>query len=206
MAALGETLTLTGETLPVVEVNNREAWIANNFVTALGFEKRGTGALVLTGSNFSESVVSVAAGTLALSNQASLAKMRLALADGAALRVDGVSDFWSLENLGAGAPQVTVNGTAKVGRWWDRDGITEYGFAGTVTGGGTLVKQGGNRQVLEGTQTVAGVEVAGGTLAVVPRDDIVAWFGFDDPAEIGRDSGSSGVTLKRIGRISCIFE
>ncbi len=195
----GAALTLTNTVRPAVEVNNREALIANHFVTALGFEKRGAGTLVLTGTNFSESVVSVAAGTLALSNQASLAKMRLALADGAALRVDGVSDFWSLEGLGAGAPPVTVNGTAKVGRWWDRDGLTEYGFAGAVSGGGTLVKQGGNRQTLEGAVGVAAVEVAGGMLAVVPKDDIVAWFGFDDPGDLGRDSGPSGVTLTKEG-------
>jgi autotransporter-associated beta strand protein len=195
----GGTLTLAGETLPVIEANNREVVVANNFITAQGFEKRGAGTLVLTGTNFSESVLSVSVGTLALSNNASLTRTRLALADGAALRVDGVSDFWSLENLGAGAPQVTVNGTAKVGRWTDRDGATEYGFAGAVSGGGALVKQGGNRQVLEGAVDVAAVEVAGGMLAVVPKDDIVAWFGFDDSADIGRDAGPSGVTLTKEG-------
>ncbi len=195
----GAALTLTNAPRPRVEVNSREAVVANTLATAQGFEKRGAGTLVLTGTNVSEAVASVTGGTLALSNAASLAKMRLALADGAALRVDGVSDFWSLENLGAGAPQVTVNGTARVGRWSDRDGATEYGFAGAVAGGGALVKQGGNRQTLEGAQTVAAVEVAGGTLAVVPKDDIVAWFGFDDPADLGRDAGPSGVSLTKEG-------
>ena len=195
----GETLVLSGAVLPTVEVDNREAWIANDLVTAQGFEKRGAGTLVLTGTNTSEAALSVTGGTLALSNRASLASMRVALADGAWLRVDGDAVFRSVENLGAGAPQVAVDGTARVGHWSDRDGTSEHVFAGAVTGGGTLVKQGGNRLALEGAVGVAAVEVAGGTLAVVPKDDIVAWFGFDDPEDIGRDAGPSGVTLTKEG-------
>ncbi|MDD4101791.1 MAG: FecR domain-containing protein, partial [Kiritimatiellae bacterium] len=201
----GETLTLTGDSVPVVEVNNRETVIDNNLVTPQGLEKRGAGTLVLTSNNTAVVNYAVSAGTLVLSNNASLTSTRIKLADNAALRVDGISEFWSLENLGIGAPQVTVGGTAKVGRWLDTDGTTEHAFAGTVSGG-TLVKQGGNRQVLEGAVDVAAVEVAGGTLAVVPQDDIVAWFGFDEPAEIGRDSGPSGVSLTKEGESATWYE
>jgi autotransporter-associated beta strand protein len=195
----GETLMLAGAELPVVAVYNREAVVANNLEASQGFEKRGAGTLVLTGTNTSEAALSVTGGALALSNRASLASMRVALADGTILRVDGDAVFRSLENLGAGAPQVTVGGTARLGDGADRDGTTERVFAGAVSGGGALVKQGGNRQTLEGAAVVAAVEVAGGTLAVAPPGDIVAWFGFDDPGDIGRDAGPSGVSLTKEG-------
>lgn len=197
----GEMLIFTNTSVPaVIEVNNRETVIANNMTTALGLEKRGLGTLTLTGKNVSEAILSVTAGTLALSNQASLTQMRISVADGAAMRIDGASDFWSLEGTGSSAVPVALNGTARIGRIYDRDGSTEYTFPDSMSGAGHLVKQGGNRQTLTGPQALTGaVEVTDGTLAIMAPTDIVAWFSFDDPSDIGRDSGPAGISLTKQG-------
>ncbi|HRR32759.1 MAG TPA: LamG domain-containing protein [Kiritimatiellia bacterium] len=199
----GEMLTFTNDpAIPaVIEVHNREAVIANNIVTPRGMRKLGTGTLTLAGTNSaSENLFSVEAGALALSNRASLTNTKLAFYDNTALRVDGDVVFWTFESRGTTTIPVSINGTARVGRGYDRDGTTECTLDTALTGSGTLVKQMGNRQALIGPLALTGtVKVAGGTLAVIRPSDIVTWFGFDDPADIGRDSGPAGVTLTPVG-------
>ena len=204
----GEPLVFENSSAPgVIEVKNREVVIANDMVTDEGLVKEGPGTLVLTGDNTSSSILSVNEGTLALSNQASLIYMRMSFAEGASLRVDGVSDFWSLEGPWSGSTAIDINGTAQFGRYSDFDGYAEYQIGTSIAGPGTLQKVAGNRQTLFGAQSLTGaVEVVGGTLAVMPTNDIVAWFGFDDPADIGRDSGPSGVSLSKQGNNDSWYE
>lgn len=187
----GGALTLSTTTgTPTIQVTNRTATINAAIAGAQGFQKTGTGALVVTGANTYAGPTTVAAGTLTFNNAAASyggnatnwTADNLVVNSGATLtfRVGGAGEVTTSQFTSTLLPNLTTglnnNGIKSGGTL----GIDTTNLGGTITlstgladttgtGGGVLnfAKFGGNTLSFTGTNTHTGVTTAaGGTVNV----------------------------------------
>jgi autotransporter-associated beta strand protein len=123
-----------------------------------GLTKAGVGTMRLSGSNTFAGPVTVNAGVLRSNNGAGFSSSSTITVNGGALEMNNVTDtVASLAGSGGavtqGAAGLTLAATS---------GSTT--FAGTITGTGTLTKNGGSTQILSGNNSLGPVALSAGSL------------------------------------------
>ena len=190
-SASGELIVITPANLTIGSV------IADNG-GATALTKAGSATLTLTGSNTYSGATTIAAGTLAVSNGASLGVAGGGLSIGpTTLEVAG--NFSDARNINLTAPASTIQ----------VDPAFTYSNSGTLSGPGGLTLSGSGTLVLSGSSDyTGGTFVDDGTLIVTKNEaiadgssfyvgdptDLGLFFGQVTPASAGPASASSPTT------------
>jgi autotransporter-associated beta strand protein len=175
----GGTLHLAA---PITSVNN-------------GVAKTGAGALRLAATNTFTGITRLSGGTLSLANGAMLAYSPVVFASpSAALALEGDAQVGGVETLCQPQSAVALNGhTLTLG---GETGLRAFG--GTFANG-SLVFARGSTQTFAGTQQVSSVRLENGSLNLGIGVSVAGWWRFDDPAQVGKDSGPRANHLVQSG-------
>jgi outer membrane autotransporter protein len=205
--AAGSTVQLGGGSLSFGDTTSQT--YAGAITGAGGIVKQGTGTQTLTGSNTFAGGTTIAGGTLALGAGGSLlASGALSLSNpGTAFDIGGASGPQTVGALsGTAGSSVQLGGNTLV----FGDASNQL-FAGAITGGGGIVKQGSGTQTLTGASSFGGgTTVNAGTLALGAGGSLLATGAvdlaqpgavFDIAASgasqtIGALAGASGTTVQ----------
>ena len=149
-----------------------------------GLTKNGAGTMRLSGANTFTGPVTMNAGVLRSNNAAGFANSSTIAVNGGTLDLNGITDtVASLEGTGGaiaqGAAGLTLGATSG-----------SKTFAGTITGTGTLTKNGAAVQVLSGNNSVGPVVINGGSLL------------FNGASTTGAVTVGNGATLGGTGSVS----
>lgn len=150
-----------------------------------GVAKTGAGTLRLSSTHTYTGFTRLKAGRLALTNGAGLAVSAVIVdAPDAALQLEGDAQIGSIESRCV--PQTTVDlggHTLSIG------GVgSARAFDGCFSNGALRFTR-GDALIVTDTQNVAAVRLENGSLACGIDVDVTGWWRFDDPAEVGKDSG-----------------
>ncbi|MDN4591511.1 autotransporter outer membrane beta-barrel domain-containing protein [Xenophilus aerolatus] len=159
----GTTVALGANSLAFGDGSNQT--FAGSISGSGGIVKQGSGTQTLTGANVYAGPTTVTAGTLALAGGGSIApSTALSLtASGAAFDLSAAGGARTVGSLSGVAGTTVQLGAGGLG-FGDASSQT---FAGAITGGGGIVKQGAGTQTLSGANTFAGgTTITGGTLAL----------------------------------------
>jgi autotransporter-associated beta strand protein len=145
-----------GSTLTVGASNNLDSQFAGTISGSGALVKAGTGTLSLTGTNSYTGGTTVNAGTIAINSSTSLGHISGTLTVGNGT-VQVLSDISSARNI------LLTNAASKI----NADASATYTLTGTLSGAGTLNKNGDGTLVLGGTNTyTGGTTINGGTVVV----------------------------------------
>ncbi|HNX34371.1 MAG TPA: autotransporter-associated beta strand repeat-containing protein [Kiritimatiellia bacterium] len=160
-----------------------------------GIAKTGAGSLRLSATNTFAGITRLSGGTLLLTNGAMLAYSPVVFASSsAALVLEANAQVGGLETRCLPQPTVALNGhTLTLGG----EAVTRS-FGGTFVNG-ALVFARGSTQTFAGTQQVSSVRLENGGLNLGIGVNVAGWWRFDDPAQVGKDSGPRANHLVQSG-------
>lgn len=166
---MGEDADLTGN---LTLTGNARIGVLNGAATISGIiadgdngytlEKTGSGKLILTGINTHVGATTIAAGSLALSGNGSIAASSgVSLANGTSFDISGVTDSASIQSL-SGTGSVALGGKILV----VGNGGANSTFSGTISGTGGVTKTGSGNLTLANSSSFGNLDIAGGALIV----------------------------------------
>lgn len=166
-------------------------------VTSSGFglAKTGAGTLRLSATNTFVGLTWLSGGTLKLTNGAMLAYSPVVFAaPGAALALEADAQVGGLETRCLPQPTVALGGHALT-----LGGESVQRAFGGMFVNGALVFARGDTQVFAGTQQVAAVRLENGGLNLGIGVKVAGWWRFNDPSQVGWDSGPRANHLVQAG-------
>jgi len=188
--ASGTSLTVSG---PILDAHSPSLISRHG-----GVLKTGAGNLVLANvQNTFRGGAVIEEGLLVLSNKTALTQSLVSLPDSETAGLSLLSDA----HIGGLVASAESRPVALDGQVLTVGGATENAlYAGSLTGGGTIIKRGNNYQTLRGVQNIDEVRVEAGSLelnnlSTIVDPSVVVCYTFDDPNHIGSDSSVNGVTL-----------
>jgi autotransporter-associated beta strand protein len=216
-AGTGGSLTLSTNTgTPVLLVSNRTATINAPLNGTQGFQKTGTGALVLAGTNGYSGPTTVAAGSLTFNTAAAVyggtpanwtaANLIANSGTTLAFRVGGAGEITAAQFTGTLLPNLTTGLNSNGLKAGATLGIDTTNLGGTITlstgladttgtGGGMLHfrKSGGNTLAFTGSNTHTGLTTAAGGTVNVSGNQSAATGGWDlrSNATVNFNAGST---------------
>ena len=152
--------------------------------------KSGNGTLRLSCTNNSDGRLRIDNGTLALAEGADMSRGYVAFnATNAVLALEGNAAVGGVVSFVEPEPGIDLNGYELRIGGSGRNAV----YGGVISGAGMLVMDGGEAQTLSSSPSFTGTtRLDNGVLNVGRIGQIVGWWRFDDAAEIGKDSGSTG--------------
>ena len=201
---LVEAISLTGP--GIVDTDGNAVTLSGAITGAGVFSKVGDGVLTLSGTNTYTGGTIVDLGTLAITGTGSLASTGAVNMAGSG----GSLDFSGASQSEAIGPLTGISGTTVVlgANTLTINESTSTGFAGVISGTGSLIKDGNQTLTLSGTNTyIGGTTINGGILALsgagslTPTGVVIDGGGLDisgvnTSASIGTLQGASGTTIQ----------
>ncbi|WP_267929914.1 autotransporter-associated beta strand repeat-containing protein [Paraburkholderia sp. ZP32-5] len=191
---VGSTVTLGASTLTLGSRN--DGTFDGTISGTGGLVKNGAGTETLSAANAYTGVTTINAGTLALSGAGSIAQSGGVVANGT----------FDISNTTNGASIANLSGTGAVNlgsRTLTMTGATGASstFSGTVTGSGTLIKQGNGTFVLDGDGAAftGTTEVSGGLVEVGDAGSPQAALGGSVAVDTGGTLRGHGTVLGNVG-------
>ncbi|MDA3923147.1 MAG: autotransporter-associated beta strand repeat-containing protein [Kiritimatiellae bacterium] len=188
--ASGTSLTVSGS---ILDAHSAELTFRHG-----GIFKTGAGDLILANAlNTFQGGAFIEEGLLVLANNTALPQSLVTLLDSDNAGLSLLSDA-HIGGLSSGTNSRPVALDGKVLTVGGATGNALY--AGSLTGGGTVIKRGANYQTLRGVQSIDELRVEEGTIElnnvrVLDDPSVVVCYTFDDESNLGGDSSANSVTL-----------
>ena len=180
----GTTGSITGDVVNNASLvfNRTDSLTFSGAISGTGsVEQAGTGTLTLSGSNTYTGATTVSAGTLVASGGSAIGdSSAVTVAKDASLTVSGEETIGSL----AGAGALTLDDASVLSAGGDNSSTT---FSGTISGTGSLIKEGSGTLTLTGGNSMALGAIGGAEGTLVLADG--TWSA--DYAVLGSDVGTS---------------